>query len=63
MGTHFKIIRAKEEIQRLNIEIRRPVTYIRDEQDFLVAKEEEIRETDPDLIFFCGQVLYGVRTL
>ncbi|KAJ7318464.1 hypothetical protein DFH08DRAFT_1036242, partial [Mycena albidolilacea] len=49
MDTHFKILRAKEEIQRLNIEIRRLVTYIRDERDFLVAKEEEIRETDPDL--------------
>ncbi|KAJ7737219.1 hypothetical protein B0H14DRAFT_2408192 [Mycena olivaceomarginata] len=52
MDTHFKILRAKEEIQRLNIEIRRLVTYIRDERDFLVAKEEEIRETDPDLAFF-----------
>ncbi|KAJ7362212.1 hypothetical protein DFH08DRAFT_1024107 [Mycena albidolilacea] len=44
MDTHFKILRATEEIQRLNIEIRR--------LDFLVAKEEEIRETDPDLAFF-----------
>ncbi|KAJ7840271.1 hypothetical protein B0H14DRAFT_2587506 [Mycena olivaceomarginata] len=52
MDTHFKILRAKEEIQRLNIEIRRLVTYIRDERDFLVAKEEEIRETDPNLAFF-----------
>ncbi|KAJ7747099.1 hypothetical protein B0H14DRAFT_2406361 [Mycena olivaceomarginata] len=52
MDTHFKILRAKEEIQHLNIEIRRLVTYIRDERDFLVAKEEEIRETDPDLAFF-----------
>ncbi|KAJ7302857.1 hypothetical protein DFH08DRAFT_918854 [Mycena albidolilacea] len=52
MDTHFKILRATEEIQRLNIEIRRLVTYIRDERDFLVAKEEEIRETDPDLAFF-----------
>ncbi|KAJ7733717.1 hypothetical protein B0H14DRAFT_2408921 [Mycena olivaceomarginata] len=53
MDTHFKILRVKEEeIQHLNIEIRRLVTYIRDERDFLVAKEEEIRETDPDLAFF-----------
>ncbi|KAJ7736059.1 hypothetical protein B0H14DRAFT_3097554 [Mycena olivaceomarginata] len=52
MDTHFKILRAKEEIQCLNIEIRRLVTYIRDEWDFLVVKEEEIRETDPDLAFF-----------
>ncbi|KAJ7703810.1 hypothetical protein B0H14DRAFT_2647720 [Mycena olivaceomarginata] len=57
MDTHFKILRAKEEIQRLNIKIRRLVTYIRDEWDFLVAKEEEIRETDPDLAFFCPQRL------
>ncbi|KAJ7876438.1 hypothetical protein B0H13DRAFT_2236010 [Mycena leptocephala] len=43
MDTHFKIERAKEEIHRLNIEIRRLVTYIRDERVFLLAKEAEYR--------------------
>lgn len=52
MDTHFKIKRAKEEIQRLNIEIRRLVTYIRDEKEFLLKKEAEVKETDPHLAFF-----------
>ena len=55
MDTHFKIERAKEEIHRLNIEIRRLVTYIRDERVFLLAKEAEVRETDPHLAIFIGK--------
>jgi hypothetical protein len=55
MDTYFKIQRAKEEIDRLNIEIRRLVTYIRDERVFLLAKEAEVRETDPHLAFFIGK--------
>ncbi|KAF5315642.1 hypothetical protein D9611_004979 [Ephemerocybe angulata] len=35
MHKYFKIQRAREEIQRLDIEIRRVVTYIQDEQAFL----------------------------
>jgi hypothetical protein len=55
MDTYFKIQRAKEEINCLNIEIRRLVTYIRDERVFLLAKEAEVRETDPHLAFFIGK--------
>ncbi|KAJ7835428.1 hypothetical protein B0H13DRAFT_2240085 [Mycena leptocephala] len=55
MDTHFKIERAKEEIHRLNIEIRRLVTYIRDERVFLLAKEVEVRETDSHLAIFIGK--------
>ncbi|KAJ7796630.1 hypothetical protein B0H13DRAFT_2245375 [Mycena leptocephala] len=55
MDTHFKIERAKEEIHRLNIEIRRLVTYIQDERVFLLAKEAEVRETNPQLAFFIGK--------
>ncbi|KAJ7899640.1 hypothetical protein B0H13DRAFT_2234208 [Mycena leptocephala] len=55
MDTHFKIERVKEEIHRLNIEIRRLVTYIQDERVFLLAKEAEVRETDPQLAFFIGK--------
>ncbi|KAJ7885442.1 hypothetical protein B0H13DRAFT_2235276 [Mycena leptocephala] len=55
MDTHFKIERAKEEIDRLNIEIRRLVTYIRDERVFLLAKEAEVRETDSHLAIFIGK--------
>ncbi|KAJ7349571.1 hypothetical protein DFH08DRAFT_996667 [Mycena albidolilacea] len=42
MDTYFKIERAKEEITRLNIEIRRLVTWIRDEE----GKTEEQAEAD-----------------
>ncbi|KAJ7839093.1 hypothetical protein B0H13DRAFT_1457725, partial [Mycena leptocephala] len=55
MDTHFKIECAKEEIHRLNIEICRLVTYIRDERVFLLAKEAEVRETDPHLAIFIGK--------
>jgi hypothetical protein len=46
---HFKLERAREEIQRLNIEIRRVITYIRDEDLFLRLKEGEVREANPGL--------------
>lgn len=49
MDRHFKIERAREEIQRLNIEIPRVVTYIQDEKDFLLRKEKEIVSTDAEL--------------
>ncbi|KAJ7281137.1 hypothetical protein C8J57DRAFT_1433838 [Mycena rebaudengoi] len=52
LDTHFKIERAKEEIIRLDIEIRRLVTHIRDEKEFLVAKEAKVRLTDPGLAYF-----------
>ncbi|KAF8169293.1 hypothetical protein K438DRAFT_1909518 [Mycena galopus ATCC 62051] len=43
---------AREEIPRLNIEIRRFVTYMKDERAFLVDRESEIRAEDPVLAFF-----------
>ncbi|KAJ7315101.1 hypothetical protein DFH08DRAFT_926900 [Mycena albidolilacea] len=46
MDTYFKIERAKEEITWLNIEIRRLVTWIRDEGRFLQGKTEEQAEAD-----------------
>ncbi len=47
MNSYFKIVRAREEIQRLNIEIRRVVTFLRDEDAFLAAKEAEVAKVDP----------------
>ncbi|KAJ6505360.1 hypothetical protein C8R45DRAFT_1051065 [Mycena sanguinolenta] len=44
MEQHFKILRAKEEIERLNIEIRHFVTYIGDEEAFLVREEGALRD-------------------
>lgn len=49
MDQHFKMKRAREEIDRLNIEIRRLVTYVVDEDAYLRKKEEEVYETDPIL--------------
>ncbi|KAF5311504.1 hypothetical protein D9611_011644 [Ephemerocybe angulata] len=39
---HFKIVRAREEIQRLHIEIRRLITYIQDERAFLQHAEASV---------------------
>ncbi|KAF6763562.1 hypothetical protein DFP72DRAFT_986482 [Ephemerocybe angulata] len=44
---YFKIRRAREEIKRLNIEIKRVVTHIQDEENFLLAAEDKHRATDP----------------
>jgi hypothetical protein len=49
MDTYFKIERAREEIKPCDIEIRRLVTHIRDEGEFLVSREKKIAETDPGL--------------
>jgi hypothetical protein len=49
LDTHFKILRACEEIERLNIEVRRMATHIRDEELFLHARENATRDIDPNL--------------
>ena len=49
MDLYFKIARAHEEIARLNVEIRRLATYIRDEDHFLLYSEKKALETDPRL--------------
>lgn len=49
LDKYFKIQRAREEIQRCNIEIRRVITSIRDEKIFLMAKEDEVRQSNPGL--------------
>ncbi|KAJ7300345.1 hypothetical protein DFH08DRAFT_725423, partial [Mycena albidolilacea] len=46
MDTYFKIERAKEEITRLNIEIRRLVTWICDEGRFLRDREAALRSSE-----------------
>ncbi|KAF7305017.1 hypothetical protein MKEN_01216700 [Mycena kentingensis (nom. inval.)] len=42
MDAHYKLLRAVEERLRLNVEIQRLVTYMRDEERFLVYKEREL---------------------
>ncbi|KAJ6498639.1 hypothetical protein DFH09DRAFT_1103086 [Mycena vulgaris] len=44
MDQHYKLLRADEEIARLNIEIRRLVTYMTDEEVFLRREEGRLRE-------------------
>jgi hypothetical protein len=42
MDRYFRILRAREEIKRLNVEIPRVVTWIRDEYKVLRRKEQEL---------------------
>ncbi|KAJ7820326.1 hypothetical protein B0H14DRAFT_3089255 [Mycena olivaceomarginata] len=46
MDTYFKIERAREELVQLNIEIRRTMTWIRDEGHFLWGRELSLRSTE-----------------
>ncbi|KAH7923679.1 hypothetical protein BV22DRAFT_1105986 [Leucogyrophana mollusca] len=54
MDLYFKMLRAKEEIQRLNVEVRRLVTYLRDEDHYLHACESQLREQHPALAHQIG---------
>ena len=51
MDQYFKIERAHEEIIRLDVEIRRFVTHIRDEEHFLLSKETELALSHPDISY------------
>ncbi|KAJ7216257.1 hypothetical protein C8J57DRAFT_1440557 [Mycena rebaudengoi] len=55
LDSYFRIERAKEEIVRLDVEIRCLVMHIRDKRVFLLKKEAEIQETNPVLAFFIGR--------
>ncbi|KAG2151480.1 hypothetical protein DEU56DRAFT_869083 [Suillus clintonianus] len=54
MDLYFKMCRAKEEIVRLNIEIRRLITYIRDEDRYLRACEAQTMPLEPALSYQIG---------
>jgi hypothetical protein len=49
MDLYYKIARAQEEIARLNLEIRRVATYLRDEDHFLRFSETKALETSAAL--------------
>jgi hypothetical protein len=51
MDGYFKLLRAKEEIVRLNVEIPRLATYMRDEEAYLQLKEKEVKATNPALAY------------
>lgn len=54
MDQHFKIKRAREEIQRLNVEIRRVITHMVDEENYLLEQEESMHASDPVLAYHIG---------
>jgi uncharacterized protein Smg (DUF494 family) len=47
MDQYFKMQCAREEIQRLNMEVRRFATYIRDEEAVLLERETVLVISDP----------------
>ena len=49
MDTHFKLLHAHEEIDRLNVEIRRFATHLRDEDYGLRSHEKALHPTNPAL--------------
>jgi hypothetical protein len=49
MMLYFRMKRAKEEIHRLNIEIRRQITYMRDEHTLYRSTASRIKEEQPHL--------------
>ncbi|KAG1900426.1 uncharacterized protein F5891DRAFT_1128589 [Suillus fuscotomentosus] len=49
MDLYFKMCRAREEIQQLNVEVRRLVTYIQDEEKYLRACEGQLKAVSPTL--------------
>ncbi|KAG6808178.1 hypothetical protein H0H92_005145 [Tricholoma furcatifolium] len=51
MDKYFRMERAREEIDRLNIEIQRVMTHMRDEEAYLIAKEREVARTDTELTY------------
>jgi hypothetical protein len=51
MDSYFKLLRAEEEISRLNVEIPRFLTFMRDEDSYLRSKENEVHLTDPAIAY------------
>ena len=51
MDSYFKLLCAEEEIIRLNIEIPRFLTFMRDEDAYLASKGEEVGLTDPGIAY------------
>ncbi|KAJ7238461.1 hypothetical protein C8J57DRAFT_1016473, partial [Mycena rebaudengoi] len=52
MDKHFDLLRADEELVRLDIEIKRLITHMRDEDLFLRWKEDVIREGRDKVLAF-----------
>ncbi|KAF8209728.1 hypothetical protein K438DRAFT_1959963 [Mycena galopus ATCC 62051] len=61
LDQHYKMLRADEEIERLNVEIARLVTYMADEEEFLVYHEERLRQEGEDALAHQVRVHRGRR--
>jgi hypothetical protein len=60
---YSKIKRAKEEVIRLNVEVRRLQTYIHNEEQFLRKHIEELRTDDPELALQLQKKLTHLQAL
>lgn len=51
LNQYFRLTRAKEELNRLNVEMRRLRTWIRDDEASTYAIAESLKATNPDLSY------------
>ncbi|KAJ3841772.1 hypothetical protein F5878DRAFT_658209 [Lentinula raphanica] len=51
MAQYFKLYRAWEELDRLHIEIKRLLTYMKEEKEYLLAIESHVATTNPHLAY------------
>jgi len=51
LDRYFKMERAREEIERVEIEANRFLVYIKDEEDFLLAMENQLSLSEPGLAY------------
>lgn len=63
MNLYFKLQRAQEEIVRVNVEIRRVMTRIVDEEDHLKQTYQQISRTNPRLSFQIKKKLKHLRSI
>jgi hypothetical protein len=55
LDQHFKQCRAQEEIERLNVEIRRFTTFIRDQDNYLRTAESLLQSSNPILAYHVSE--------
>jgi hypothetical protein len=63
MVLHFRITRAREEIHRLNIEIRRQVTYMQDQYLLYIATANRLKEENPNLVAYISKEAVYLDTI
>ncbi|KAJ3990925.1 hypothetical protein F5050DRAFT_1802258 [Lentinula boryana] len=51
MSELFKLIQAEEEIHRLNMEIKRLITYMKEEEEYVSLVATSVQETNPLLAY------------